>query len=342
MMRFRVLILVGVLFLLVGCGGEEAEPVVEVEPTATLGVRGTVMVPTAASLSGAAGETGGETDGAAGDSGEVIGEPKLGAVAEFRLPNGMVAERVGVPAGSFTMGSAEGSDDEVPVHEVHVDDFWLDRTEVTNDMFAGFVADTGHVTTAEEKGESEVYADGWVVVGGAYWAAPEGPGSGIDGLGNEPVVHVSWDDAQAFCAWAGGRLPTEAEWEKGARGTKEVVWPWGNEFDDSRLNCGMEDCSGDGEMGIAAVGSYPNGASPFGALDMAGNVWEWTADWYAYNYYSESPSSNPLGPDSGEEKVVRGGGWEFDSNVTRTTYRGADGPMETYHNLGFRCVADGS
>ncbi len=231
-------------------------------------------------------------------------------------------EMVYVPAGEFIMGSPEGEDDEHPQHTVYVDAFWIDRTEVSNAQYRKCVEESACL-------EPKYWDDG-------RFNAPE-----------QPVVGVSWYDAQRYCQWAGARLPTEAEWEKAARGTEGQVYPWGDEFDCTRGNFddeteyddyvvpGNEGC--DGYVTTAPVGSYPAGASPYGALDMAGNVWEWAADWYDSDYYARSPSRNPQGPDSGYFKVLRGGSWSVDPYRARSASRDWLHPVLRLNYRGFRC-----
>ncbi|HSH02486.1 MAG TPA: formylglycine-generating enzyme family protein, partial [Anaerolineae bacterium] len=275
--------------------------------------------------------------------------PDISTTRTSPLPNSSITyDQVLIPATTFMMGSNDGQSDEKPIHEVRLDAFWLDKTEVTNEMFATFVNATNYKTTAEEKGESYVYNGSfWDSVSGAYWQAPTGPSSNINGLANHPVIHVSWHDAHAYCQWAGGRLPTEAEWELAARGPNVLTYPWGNTFDGQNLNYCDNQCEfdhkdndfNDGYQQTAPVGSYPTGTSPYGALDMTGNVWEWVADWYASDYYTNSPINNPQGPTSGNERVLRGGSWYVTSDYVRAAIRGRFIPVNGFILIGFRCAS---
>ena len=218
-------------------------------------------------------------------------------IQPFPLPDGQVAYMTFVPAGDSVMGSPAGvgDPDEVPQHTVTLDAFWIDRTEVTNRQYAACVAagacPADHTPISFQR--LDYYED-------------------LD-FGDYPVIYVSWDDAQAFCRWAGKRLPTEAEWEKAARGLQSWLYPWGNELDLSRANAA-------GVRGDPVrVGSYPSGASPYGVQDMAGNVAEWTADWYGLRAYRDSPAANPAGPATGTARVVRGGSWAFYNPDVRAT-----------------------
>lgn len=264
-----------------------------------------------------------------------------------------------VPGGDFTMGSDSSIyASERPVHTVFLDPYWIDQTEVTNAMFETFITQTGYQTDAEKIGSSYVFNPGSrKSMQGADWRHPQGPDSSLTNLSEHPVVHVSWNDAQAYCEWAGRRLPTEAEWEKAARGTDARVYPWGNQppagnllnlgdaslaeiVDPAVVPAGVnwpDRSIDDGYQFTAPVGSFPAGASPYGALDMAGNVWEWVNDWAGEAYYQSSPSSNPGGPDSGEYRVMRGGSWYDDKDGQRAAYRGWAGPEDTDITLGFRC-----
>jgi formylglycine-generating enzyme len=229
------------------------------------------------------------------------------------------AEMVLVPAGEFSMGSEE-YDDERPRHQVYLDALYIDKYEVTNARFQRFVQATGYRTLSERAGNSDT------------WLAPRGSGSSVAGLEQHPVVHVSREDAKVYCTWAGKRLPTEAEWEKAARGTDGRRYPWGNQFDSRQGNFAGEN------NGTVPVGSYEGGKSPYGAYDMAGNVWEWVADWYDANYYRNSPTRNPQGPASGEQAVLRGGGWDGNALRVRAPNRYVVAPAPRIDGVGFRCA----
>ena len=230
------------------------------------------------------------------------------------------AAMVLVPAGEFIMGSEEYSD-EKPRHQVYLDTFYIDKYEVTNACFQRFVQATGYRTQAEREGESSY-----------TWRVPQGSGSSIAGLEQHPVVQVSQEDAKAYCTWAGKRLPTEAEWEKAARGTDGRNYPWGNQFDSRQGNFEGKNKS------TVPIGSYEGGKSPFGAYDMAGNVWEWVSDWYDDDYYRNSPVRNPQGPASGGQVARRGGGWSNNALLVRTPSRGRYGPAFRFFDIGFRCA----
>jgi len=273
------------------------------------------------------------------------------------------AEMVLVPAGEFSMGSDADEIDrllkdwpnvkreffarEIPRHRVSLDAFYIDKYEVTNARFQQFVQATGHRTQAEREGSGYVFTrEKSEQVKGANWRAPRGPGSSIASLEQHPVVQVSHEDAKAYCAWAGKRLPTEAEWEKAARGTDGRSYPWGNQFDGRLANFCDTNCeykwkdsaANDGYRYTAPVGSYEGGKSPYGAYDMAGNVWEWVADWFDENYYRDSPARNPQGPASGEQAVLRGGGWYTDALHVRAPTRARCAPADRSNLLGFRCA----
>jgi formylglycine-generating enzyme required for sulfatase activity len=266
---------------------------------------------------------------------------------EFEIGSTQVSPRDGmvmvyVPAGEFLMGSPEGvgSKDEQPQHTVYLDAFWIDQTEITNDMFNAFVAATGYVTEAEKAGIS-------AEIVGANRLHPQGPESDLTGREKHPTVHMSWYDAKTYCEWVGRRLPTEAEWEKAARGTDGRTYPWGEakpdgtlaDFADSNTDLYWADRTvNDGYKVTAPVDSYPAGASVYGALDMAGNAWEWVSDWYSESYYLTSPSINPTGPETGIGRVLKGGSWFSNASNIRSARRLMDDPALGFCNGSFRCV----
>ena len=243
-----------------------------------------------------------------------------------RPPDGTVM--VYVPSGEFQMGSENGDSFEQPVHTVALDGFWIDQTEVTNDQYRDCV----------EAGECDAPLT-------CDWGGPTyANGSKAD----HPVVCVDWPDAEAYCEWAGGRLPTEAEWEYAARGPDANIYPWGADFNCARGNFddeteiddyvvpGGAGCDGYNET--APVGSFPQGTSWCGALDMAGNVWEWAWDWYDEEYYATSPLRDPQGPSSGTIRIVRGGSWDVGPNFPRGALRVGGSPDDSGNDLGFRCA----
>jgi len=211
-----------------------------------------------------------------------------------------------VPSGNFAMGERLGDRDEKPVHQVHVDAFYMDVYPITQGQFQRFVRETGYRL-------------------GQWEARPDSD--------DHPVVEVSWEDAVNYCQWAGKRLPTEAEWEKAARGTDGRTYPWGEDFDPGRA-CVL----GRGFDGTAPVGNFTDGASPYGLHDMAGNVWEWAADYYAEDYYNWCPLKNPYGPDSGEHNVLRGGAWICHRRYLRCAKREHQTPEYRSRFAGFRCA----
>ena len=288
-----------------------------------------------------------------------------------------------IPTGKFWMGSENGAPDERPVHEVALNGFWIDVTEVTNEQFEKFVRTTGYITVAERQPDptdfpgappeklvpgsvvftpppGEVPLDNhfiwWSYLPGANWRHPEGPASDLKGRGKHPVVHVCWDDAQAYAKWAGKRLPTEAEWEYASRGGMDRQdYTWGKEqIPGGRWQANVwqgrfpsENTLADKFRGTAPVGSFPpNG---YGLHDMSGNVWEWCQDWYLPDYYSKSPSINPPGPatsfdpnEPGVAKRVQRGGSYLCSDLYCTGYRpGArmKASIDTgLSHTGFRCA----
>jgi formylglycine-generating enzyme required for sulfatase activity len=267
----------------------------------------------------------------------------------------IVNDMVTIPAGEFTMGTAEGGNglpDERPERRVYLSGFFMDRFEVTNRAYAAFVQATGHRAPAN--------ANAAVTLWEGNTPLPE--------TERHPVVNVSWTDAEAFCRWAGKRLPTEAEWEKAARGTDGRRYPWGNDWDIARANSAsywagrtVEFQSGadweafwlkgdgarvskekglKGEVLTLPVGSFPEGASPYGLLDMAGNAAEWVADWYDPNYYTSAPLSDPPGPVRGAIKAMRGGSWLKPAVSLRTADRDWGVMDSRPSGTGFRCAKD--
>ncbi|MFF1913047.1 formylglycine-generating enzyme family protein [Streptomyces sp. NPDC058239] len=279
------------------------------------------------------------------------------------------AETVLLPGGEFLMGTddSEGfaKDGEGPVRRVHVSPFLIDTHAVSNDRFATFVADTGYHTEAERIGWSYVFAGylpaalrrisprpeatpWWCGVTGADWRSPEGPGSSLQGRGDHPVVHVSWNDAQAYCNWADKRLPTEAEWEYAARGGLEQRrYPWGDELDhDGTFRCNIwrgqfpsRNTAADGYRGTCPVDAFkPNG---YGLYNMAGNVWEWCSDWWSTSHDTAAPAMDPQGPATGASKAMRGGSHMCHvsyCNRYRVAARTANDVAASGGNTGFRCV----
>jgi formylglycine-generating enzyme required for sulfatase activity len=307
-----------------------------------------------------------------------------------------------IPRGKFVMGTDDPNHrffDARPPHEVEIDGFWMDETEVTNEQFASFVAATGYVTIAERKptledimsnlrpGEKppdpESLVPGSVVfrppasveqtgydpngsrwVPGACWKHPEGPGSSIDDRMNHPVVHVCWKDADAYAKWAGKRLPTEAEWERAARGgLNQKPYAWGDEDPDAggKWKCNIwqgvfpeTNSLADGYLRTAPVRSYSPNA--YGVYEVAGNVWEWCADWYQPDYYKSSPARNPKGPESSfdprvnerenphtPKRVMRGGSFLCSDGFCARykPYGRGEGNIDTgSSHVGFRCVKD--
>ena len=247
-----------------------------------------------------------------------------------------------IEAGEFSLGAGQteqGADsDEKPHHAVFLDAFWIDTSEVTNAMFRAFVQATAYQTQAEKSGSGYVYqAPKWVTMPGADWQHPQGPQSSLAGLDNHPVVQVAWSDALAYCRWAGGGLPTEAQWEKAARGgLLEVSYPWGA----SAPVCARQTPNGANFSGCAGrtqpVGSY--WVNEYGLYDMAGNVWEWVLDWYDSHYYSSSIYDNPQGPGTGSERTARGGSWISEASDLRAANRNKISPTYSLEDLGFRCT----
>ena len=275
---------------------------------------------------------------------------------------------VRLDGGEFTMGShAPGypGDGEGPARRVTVDAFSIDRFAVTNAQFATFVDATGHVSEAERFGWSFVFAgllpddfvdtrgvvgaEWWRQVFGAQWRHPEGPQSDLAGRLDHPVLHVSWHDAQAYCTWAGLRLPTEAEWEFAARGGLDGRrYPWGDELlVDGKHRCNVwqgafpsENTVEDGYYGTAPVDAFaPNG---YGLYNVVGNAWEWCLDWFDAEFHRDGPRTNPSGPPHGTQRVMRGGSFLCHESYCfrfRVPARSSNSPDSTTGNLSFRCAS---
>jgi len=234
-----------------------------------------------------------------------------------------------VPAGPFEMGSNDGAEDEGPVHTVILDDFYMDQYEVTNSQYAicldAGACDPTTDTTAFESSYSRR----------VYYGNPE--------FADYPVIYANWYEAQKYCEWRGARLPTEAEWEKAARGGLDRKnYPWGNETPSCEIGAAngarFDDDGVCNDIDTQKVGSYS--ANGYGLYDMAGNVWEWVSDFYDENYYANSPTENPTGPEDGSFPVVRGGSWNNQAKQLRVSDRRFNDPKSGALDSGFRCARD--
>ncbi len=238
------------------------------------------------------------------------GTPQASEALHAHPPVDMVL----VPAGTFLMGSDQGGD-ESPARSVYLDAFYIDRYPVTNAEYHKFVQDTGHPPP-----------EPWARHGGTF----------PPGRDNHPVAYVCWFDARDYATWARKRLPTEAEWEKAARGSDGRIYPWGDRFNSAYCNTDESEY-----WDTTPVDAFsPGGDSPYGIADMAGNVWEWVADWYERDYYAQAPDRNPAGPEIGKTKVLRGGAWDFGGREARCSARNHEYPGPRHGLIGFRCAAD--
>ncbi|NSW52840.1 MAG: formylglycine-generating enzyme family protein [Anaerolineae bacterium] len=237
------------------------------------------------------------------------------ADGDVRVREADAMPMVYISAGEFQMGSTK-YDIERPVHTVTLDAYWMDRYEVTNARYA--LCQAEGACTEPFSVRSETIGD--------YYDNPA--------YADYPVVNIDWYQAQAYCEWAGGRLPTEAEWEKAARGSADQRrYPWGDDEPNPDVS-NYDNHVGD----LTAVGSYPKGSSPYGIEDLAGNAKEWTGDWWAGDYYQNSPAENPAGPEHGDRKVVRNGCYGHPADFIRVSYRNYFPPQNSGNYLGFRCV----
>ena len=292
-----------------------------------------------------------------------------------RISTGATEGMIRLDGGSFLMGTDDAigypEDGEGPVRTITLDPFYIDPYAVSNGSFAEFIDTTGYITDADRFGYSYVFhalvsdstkrtldmlgstvmgLEWWYHVEGANWNHPFGPSSDLAGLENHPVTHVSYRDVLAYCAWAGKRLPTEAEVEYAARGGLEQQrYAWGDEFmPGGKHRCNIfqgkfptYNSGEDGYIGTAPVDAFePNG---YGLYNMAGNVWEWVFDWWSPDFHTHGPRDNPVGPESGERRVMRGGSYlchDSYCNRYRVAARTSSTPGSSTGNLGFRCVVD--
>ena len=300
-------------------------------------------------------------------------ESRALAGKRIRASGGSIADMVKLDGGAFWMGTeseeAFPQDGEGPVRKIQLDGFYIDKCAVTNAQFAEFVTATGYRTESERLGWSFVFqghipreryeelvvatvpgANWWCRVNGADWKHPEGPDFSISTRAHHPVTHISWNDAEAFCTWAGKRLPTEAEWEFAARGgLEQKTYPWGDELTPgNRHLCNvwqgtfpLVDSGEDGYTGTAPANAFaPNG---FGLYNVTGNIWEWCNDWFDAAYHLTATRFNPAGPPGGTSKVMKGGSYLCHAsycNRYRVAARTSNTPDSATTNIGFRCVRD--
>ena len=233
-----------------------------------------------------------------------------------------------IPEGPFPMGvpkgARDGGVDERPNHEVFVDSFYMDIYEVTNGRYLKFVTETNHRIPQHPTDPSR-----------GLWKGNMMPESVTD----LPVINVDWFDAETYCRWAGKRLPTEAEWEKAAKGPNDWRFAWGD-VEPTIEHANFNQLAWRGEATLVQVGIYEKGKSPYGIYDVAGNVWEWVSDWYQADYYQHSPTRNPQGPETGKYKAVRSSGWQGETPQMRVFTRIKSLPTDRNNSTGFRCALD--
>ena len=247
-------------------------------------------------------------------------------LAELRIDGAGIPMAL-VPAGAFIMGYDRGERDEAPVHTVTLADYYIDQYEVTNATFADFLNSVGNQIE---------FSAFWLEFNDPDVRLHENEGvwSPDPGFEQHPVIEMTWFGARAYCEWRGGRLPSEAEWEKAARGTEGNLFPWGN----NAADCSMANFAACVRATVP-VGSYPENVSPYGAYDMAGNVWEWVNDWWDPEYYTYTPLDNPTGPELADFKVRKGGGYDNNANHLRASFRYHNLPPLTFRTIGLRCAA---
>jgi sulfatase modifying factor 1 len=303
----------------------------------------------------------------------VLAQSRIASAERQRVFSGSTEEMVLLPGNEFLMGTdyAEGfpADGEGPVRKVTVDSFYIDIFPVRNRDFARFIDDTNYITEAERFAWSFVFegdlpdrgpelealqsvpgTEWWKRIHGADWRHPEGPQIGIDARPDHPVVQVSWNDAAAYAAWAGKRLPTEAEWEYAARGgLEQMLYPWGDELNpDGKHLCNiwqgnfpLQNTAEDGFVSVAPVDAFPpNG---FGLYSVVGNTWEWCADWFDSEFHKMADRMNPVGPPIGTARVLKGGSYlchRSYCNRYRVAARSSNAPDSAATNISFRCVRD--
>lgn len=328
--RLVIYLFFGLLFFLAGCNLEstpspEIPPDQAIPPTATLFEQGTTATATDTVKPINPSPTASNTPTITATSTPEPTPTETPFPSELQDASG--AWMVLVPAGEFLMGSKGLSGIEEPIHQVYLDSFYIDKFEVTFEQYARFLNEEGNqfegLANWIEANDPDLHVH---EIEGVWQVDP--------GFENFPMNEMTWYGARAYCAWRDARLPTEAEWEKAARGTDGRLYPWGDEADCSKAN--FKGCN----TGAVPVDAYPEGVSPYGAFNMAGNIMEWVNDWFDETYYANSPYENPPGPENGTHRVFRGGAFINGAHHIRTTYRWPKLPVLTYVATGFRCARD--